>query len=224
MIHCVLAAVTLWLSRTTRVPMRAVSCSWWRVSSGLSSTGCAPSRSREVQSGLLRQQAPVVGGADCVHQIQMWAGVGGQIDEAVFVVAARHHRGDAHIEIGVGLALAVHARIAVDQAGDKELAGAIDDLRALGDRHLETGADLDDAPVLHDNDGVLQVIGRVAPVGQVDQRAASQNQQRRAGTFHRRGSRRLIAPGRAGQQAGQQNTANSGRNVLKYAHRNGRSG
>ena len=56
--------------------------------------------------------------------------------------ALRHDGGDAHVEEGVGLALAVHAGETVDEAGDKELAGAVDDPGAFGDGHFGAGADV----------------------------------------------------------------------------------
>ena len=81
------------------------------------------------------QQAPVVGGADGVKQVKVGSWICGEVDVPAPRVGAGHHRGDAHIKIGIGFALAVHARKAVNQSGDDEFAGAVDDARALGNRH-----------------------------------------------------------------------------------------
>ena len=73
--------------------------------SGLSSTGRAPSLQLERPLGALGQQAPVVGRADRVQQVEMRSGRGGKIDNAAPGVAGSDHRGYAHVEVGVGLAL-----------------------------------------------------------------------------------------------------------------------
>ena len=67
-----------------------------------------------------------------VNGVEVRAGLGAEIDEAALAVGAGHHRGDAHVEVGVGLRLRVHAGIAVDKAGDEEFSRAVDDARALG--------------------------------------------------------------------------------------------
>ena len=74
--------------------------------------------------------------ADGVEQINVRAGIGAEVDVTAASVGAGHHRGDAHVEIGIGLGLAVHPGEAVDQAGNDELAGAVDDVRALGNREI----------------------------------------------------------------------------------------
>ena len=127
------------------------------------------------------QQAPVVGRADRVEQIEVRAGIGVEVDVTAAVVAAGNDGGDAHVEIGVGLPLAVHAGKAVDQAGDEKLARAVDDLRALGHWNDEARADIGDAAILNNDDGVLQIDCRAAPVGDIDDGAADQNQWRGAG-------------------------------------------
>jgi hypothetical protein len=63
----------------------------------------------------------------------VWAGRGGNIDDAATNVTDGYHRGNTHVEECVGLALRVHAGKAVDESGNKKLAGAVDDLRAFGD-------------------------------------------------------------------------------------------
>ena len=65
------------------------------------------------------QQAPVVGGADGVEQVEVRRRICRKIDVAAMVVAARDDGSDTHVEIGVGLSLAVHPGKAVDEAGDE---------------------------------------------------------------------------------------------------------
>ncbi len=87
----------------------------------------------------------------------MRAGLGVEIDEAALAVGAGDDRGDAHIEIGVGLRLGVHAGKAVDEAGDEEFSGAVNDARAFGNCDLSAGADIGDVPLADDDDGVGKI-------------------------------------------------------------------
>ena len=54
---------------------------------------------------LLGKQAPVVGDADRVNRVEMRPRIGREVNQAVSVVTRGYHRGDAHVKIGVGLAL-----------------------------------------------------------------------------------------------------------------------
>ena len=164
------------VSRSTRVPRCAVSTIWRAVSCGLSSAGCGPSRSFETHSGWRAKQAPVVGDADGVDGVDVRAGLGVGIDEAALIVGAGDHGGDAHVEVGVGLGLRVHAGIAVDEAGNEKFSGAIDDARAFGDWHFAGQADRGDFAFADDDNGIGNVAGRVAPIGDIDDRAAGKNQ------------------------------------------------
>ena len=69
---------------------------------------------------IVGEQAPVVGGADGINSIEMGTGIGRVVGYAVAKVAARDHGGDAHVEVGVGLGLGVHAGEAVDKSWDDE--------------------------------------------------------------------------------------------------------
>jgi hypothetical protein len=73
------------------------------------------------------------------------AGLGAGIDEAAFRVGAGDDGGDAHVEVGVGLGLGVHAGKAVDETGDEEFAGAVDDAGVFGNGDLVRQADVGDA-------------------------------------------------------------------------------
>ena len=140
--------------------------------------------------GMAGEEAPVVGDADGVDGVDVRAGMGARVDEAVLEVGAGDHGGDAHVEVGVGLRLGVHAGIAVDQAGDEELAGAVDNARALGDGNFAGEADLGDAAVANDDDGVGNIVRRAAPVGEIDDRAADENERDRGrGGLRLRGRR-----------------------------------
>jgi len=72
------------------------------------------------------EQAPVVGGADGVEQIEMRLWVRGKVDVSAMIVAARDNGGDTHVEIGARLRLAVHAREAINEAGDDRLSHEVD--------------------------------------------------------------------------------------------------
>ena len=122
------------------------------------------------------QQAPVVGDADRVDGVDVRAGLGVEIDEAALVVGAGNDSGDAHVKVGVGLGLGVHAGIAVDEAGDEEFSRAVDDAGALGDGDGAGQADVGNAAVADDDDGIGNVARGVAPVGDVDHRATDENQ------------------------------------------------
>ena len=106
------------------------------------------------------------------------AGVGVEVDGAAAAVGAGDHGGDAHVEIGVGLALAVHAGKAVDQAGDEEFARAVDDARALGMGRSAREPTAMIWPSLTMTTGVLQIACGAAPVGDVDDGSAGENQRR----------------------------------------------
>ncbi len=129
--------------------------------------------------GLARQQAPVVGDADGVDGVDVRAGLGAGIDEAALIVGAGDHGGDAHVEVGVGLGLRVQARKAVDEAGNEKFSGAIDDARAFGDWHFAGQADLGDFAFADDDNGIGNVVGGMAPIGDIDDCAAGKNQGRR---------------------------------------------
>ena len=73
------------------------------------------------------------------------------------VVVAGDDRGDAHIEVGVGLPLRVHPGKAVHQAGEDVFSFAVDDARALWDGDHSDEADFNDAALVHHHDGILQV-------------------------------------------------------------------
>ncbi len=124
------------------------------------------------------QQAPVVCGADRVEQIEVRAGVGGEVDVTAAVVAAGDHGGHAHVEVRIGLALAVHPGKSIHKAGDEILSRAVDHLRALGHWNDATRTDVGDAAVLNNDDGVRLIDCRAAPVGDIDNGAADQNQWR----------------------------------------------
>ena len=129
--------------------------------------------------GLARQQAPVVGDADGVDGVNMRAGLGGGIDKAALIVGAGDHGGDAHVEVGVGLGLRVQAGEAVDETGNEKFSGAIDNARAFGDGHFAGQADRSDFAFADDDNGIGNVAGRMAPIGDIDDRAAGKNQRRR---------------------------------------------
>ncbi len=143
----------------------------------------------------LGQQAPVVGGADRIEQIEVRAGVDAEIDSPMAVVAAGNHRGNPHVKVGVGLILRCHAGKAIHQPWDYELARAIDDARALGDGDGSTVAHIRNAPVTHNDDRIREVSCRTAPVADVYHRAANQHQRRRAQPF-RRNRGRCLRPGK----------------------------
>ena len=155
MIHCVLAAVISRPSHSTRVPRCAVALIWSRGVFGTQFGGmraftelCRSSR-RGPSAGsscpwCRRSQAGRSEGLGFAVEVDMTAAG----------VAARHDRGDAHVEIGVGLPLAVHSGKAVDETGDDELACAVDDLRApLGMGMMTARTDIGDVAVLDDHDG-----------------------------------------------------------------------
>ena len=105
------------------------------------------------------QQAPVVSDADGVNGIEMRAGLGVEIDEAALAVGARHHGGDAHVEVSVGLRLRVHSGVTVDEAGDEEFSRAIDDARALGCLDCAGKADFGDVAFPDYHNGIGNVVG-----------------------------------------------------------------
>jgi hypothetical protein len=166
---------------------RAVSTIWRAVSCGLSSAGCGPSRSLETHSGcaparLQSSVTPIV-----VDGIDVRAGLGAGIDEAALIVGAGDDGGDAHVEVGVGLGLGVHAGIAVDETGDEEFAGAVDDAGVFGNGNLVRQADVGDAAFADDDNGAGNVAGGVTPGGDIDDSAAGKNQRdgRRRGLWLR---------------------------------------
>src|ERR1017187_6036547 len=119
MIHWTLAAVRLWPSQTARVPSRTVSLSWRREGVvGAQFPGMVQLTELLRPLRALGQQAPIVGRAGRVHQVEVGGGRSVYIDRAAPRVADGDDRGDAHEEVGVGLALGVHAGKAVDEAGD----------------------------------------------------------------------------------------------------------
>ena len=129
--------------------------------------------------GMAGQQAPVVGDADGVDGVDVRAGLSAGVDEAALGVGAGDDGGDAHVKVGIGLRLRVHAGIAVDEAGDEEFSGAVDDARVFWDGHFAGQADFGDAAVADDDDGVGNVARGAAPVGDVNHRAAGKNQRNR---------------------------------------------
>src|ERR1035437_3754100 len=95
------------------------------------------------------EQAPVIGGADRIKQIQMRAGIGAEIDVTATVVSAGDHRGNTHVEVGIGLSLAVHAGKAIYKARDDEFPSAVNDSGAFGDGKRLAGTHIGYATILH---------------------------------------------------------------------------
>ena len=113
--------------------------------------------------------------------------MGGKIDEPALRSRCGDHGSDAHVEVGVGLGLGVHAGEAVNEAGNDEFSRAVDDLRAFGNGDSAGRANVGDAALVHDHDGVLEVACRVAPVGDIHNGAAGEHQgNRRRSDEHRR--------------------------------------
>jgi len=71
--------------------------------------------------------------------------------------------------MGIGLSLTVHTGEAIDEAGDDEFAGTVDDLGVLRGLNEKARADLSDFAVLDDNDGILLIERGAAPVSDIDQ-------------------------------------------------------
>ncbi len=140
--------------------------------------------------------------------------MGGCIDDPVLVVAPYHHRGHAHIEIGIGLALRVHSRIAVHQAGNQIFPRAVDHPRAFGDQYCSAVTHLDDASVTYNDDRILQVSCRAAPVGHVHHGAAGENQRNRGLRFRKTRIRRLCP----GQHCGQDRSTHAQQKNTKLSH------
>jgi hypothetical protein len=86
--------------------------------------------------------------------------------------------------------LIAHACESVNETRDQKFSGAIDDLRAFGDGESCAWAYGEDAPIANVYDCVLNIVGGVAPVGDVDDGAPDENE-RRGGI----GFRRLILGG-----------------------------
>ena len=83
-------------------------------------------------AGLADQQAPVIGGADGVEEIDVRPWVGVDVDVAAALVGAGNDSGDAHVEEGVGLALRVDAGKAINEAGEEVFPCAVEDARLGG--------------------------------------------------------------------------------------------
>src|SRR4029079_8300948 len=96
------------------------------------------------------EKAPVVGGACRVEEVEMRLGIGGEVDVAATIVTAGHDGSDAHVEVSIGLSLTVHSSEAVNEAGDEEFAGAVDDLGVWGCFDKEARSDLGDLAVFDD--------------------------------------------------------------------------
>ena len=126
--------------------------------------------------GLPGQKAPVVGDADRVNGIDVWAGLRAGIDEAAFRVGTGDDGRYAHVEIGVGLCLGIHAGKAVNQPGDKKFARAVNDDGVFGNGNLVRQADIGDASGADDDNSAGKVACRIAPTGEVDNSAAGKNQ------------------------------------------------
>ena len=110
----------------------------------------------------------------------MRARIGGKVDRFAVAEAGGHHRGYAHVEVGAGLALRTHPGKAIHQSRNNVLARAVDDLGALGNRHIRTRPNLCDAAIAHNDGGVLQILCRMAPVANVNDRATGENQRDRS--------------------------------------------
>ena len=128
--------------------------------------------------GTASQKAPVVGDSNGVDGIDVRGGLSAGIDKAVLRVSAGNDGGHAHVEVGVCLGLGVHTCIAVDESGDEEFAGAVDDSGVFGNGNLVGQANVSDAAVADDDNGARDVARGVAPGRDVDDSAAGENQWR----------------------------------------------
>jgi hypothetical protein len=72
--------------------------------------------------------------------------------------------------------LAAHAGEAIDQTGDQEFPGAIDDSYAFGDRQGSARTDGDDVSITDVYDRVWEIIGGMAPVCDIDDCAAGEDE------------------------------------------------
>jgi len=124
------------------------------------------------------KEAPVIGGTDGVEQIEVRFRIRREVDMAAVIVTAGHDGGDAHVEVGTGLGLAIHTGEAIDEAGDDEFAGAVDDLGVGWCLDEEARAYLNDFAVLDDDDGVLLIECGAAPIGDVNDGAAEEDERR----------------------------------------------
>ena len=106
----------------------------------------------------------------------MRAGIRVEVDVTAAIVPAGNDRGHAHIEMRIGLSLAVHTREAVDKSGNNELPGTVNYLRDLGHRDEKTRPNIGDFAVLNNDDGVLLIESGTAPVGDVNDGSTEQNQ------------------------------------------------
>src|ERR1700744_6377493 len=126
--------------------------------------------------GLSGEKAPVVSNADGVEQINMWRGKCMEINVPAAIVGACDDGGDAHVEIRVGFTLASHAGEAINKAGNDIFSGAVDDMRAFGDGNCAARAYIGDLAIADDDDGIMHIVCRAAPVGEIDYGAARQNE------------------------------------------------
>jgi hypothetical protein len=189
MIHWVLAAVRSCPNRSTRVPRRSGVIQLANGILWIQFDWMCAFAEFESPFGVLGEEAPVVSGSNGIDQVKMRTGIGGEIDGTVVVVVAGDDGGDAHIEIGVGLSLGVHAGKAVDEAGNEEFASAVHNASAFGDGYRSAGAYVSDAAVTDDDNGARDVARGVAPGGEIDESAAGENQRggRRSGLWLRFG-------------------------------------
>ena len=146
------------------------------------------------------EQVPVVGRADGVNRVQMGGRTGVEVDATPLRVSAGDDGSDAHVEIGVCLALTVHAGKAIDEAGDEEFAGAVDDAGTFGNGKCGAGADGGDAAVANVDDGVVNVFGGMAPGTDIDDGAADQHQGGRYQLRAFAGGRQLGTHGEGGER------------------------
>src|ERR1017187_6014141 len=145
----------------------------------------------------------------------MGAGMGRKIDISPAVVAARNNRSHTHIEVGVGLSLRVHSGKAVHQPWKDELSSAVDHFRALGDGNCAARADIGNAPVAHNHNRIGEVPRRTAPVAEVHNGSASQNQRSRHNNLWRNGGLCLWP----GENPAQSHSTQTRQNATKKSHK-----